>query len=254
VNTTGDPVPLGCGFMGTCDPPTGTCICVGGFHGIVCQFPPGVDECVTVADCQDSNPCTIDVCDNKTCIYTAVDCNDNNLCTNDFCNASGCQNLEDVVCNDDDGCTDDRCDPLDGLCYHDDRSGNCSNLTDICNDAYCDPLAAKDNQCFQQPIVCPRDNNCTIAFCEMNATTNVYGCTNTTLDCGSFLSIALGAGLGAGVLAAIILAALLAACGTAGAGTYAVSKSVSDNDSSEVINNPLYCGTEHPQANPLCKD
>jgi hypothetical protein len=63
---------------------------------------PGCKRCTTTTDCNDSNPCTIDVCSaSGSCelttiagcrpCKTAADCDDGNACTTDVCAAGVCQ-------------------------------------------------------------------------------------------------------------------------------------------------------------------
>jgi len=209
------------------------------------SFPPGVPECINSTECDDSDPCTQDVCDtNGLCQNPTLVCDDFNACTLDFCNASGCQNIPNVLCDDGNGCTDEYCNATDGQCYY--TTQNCSNFTDVCNIGYCDPIAPKPDNCFQRSVVCPRKNNCTIAFCEVNRS----GCTNQTLDCsGGILSAVIG--ITAGVLAAIIVAAIIACAGLAGGGAYAVANTVNEDATSEVLNNPLFQGKGAEGSNPL---
>ncbi|MHC4610147.1 MAG: hypothetical protein ACYS7M_07345, partial [Planctomycetota bacterium] len=69
-----------------------------------CEGPP-VMQCQSGAppDCNDSDPCTTDVCDDEqeACVNTLIpdccltdnDCDDDNACTDDVCNANVCENL-----------------------------------------------------------------------------------------------------------------------------------------------------------------
>jgi hypothetical protein len=184
------------------------------------------------------------------CKYKDINCDDKDFCTTDFCNASGCQHLPATSCNDNDGCTEDICDPKSGTCSYKDRGVNCDNLTDVCNLGYCDPRAPIDAQCFQEPVVCPRDNNCTLAFCSTNATTNITGCSNTTLDCFAGLGAIIG-GLAAGIIAAIIVCALIALCALAGGGTYAVTTQMNEDHAAEIVNNPLFTDAMSECHNPI---
>lgn len=253
INSTGG---LGCGSNGVCNNVTGKCDCINGFHGMICQFCPSCPECAVDGDCDDTNGCTIDYCENSTalgvlvCIYSPVDCDDLDACTTDFCNQTGCQHLPATLCDDNNGCTDDFCNSTSGACYYYDRSVQCANLSDICNIGYCDPTAPTDAQCFQQGIVCPRENNCTLSFCYLNASqTGTAGCNNQSLDCSAFIGVV--AGITAGVIAAIVAAAIIAACALAGGGAYAANNALNQDAHSEVMNNPLYQGNEHEHHNPI---
>ncbi len=108
----------------------------------------------------------IDVVDTGPACQTPADCDDSDPCTTDICNESGhCRN-EGVDCNDDDGCTRDHCDDT-GQCVHDpcDANGSCTAGTCICNQGY-------DGDGFS----CSDLDECTLGTdqCDPNAT-----CTNT---------------------------------------------------------------------------
>jgi len=232
---------------------TGKCVCIGGYTGVLCQLPPGEPECVNASECNDSDMCTIDSCVNQTCVYVPLNCSDGDACTSDTCDRIlGCVHLN-KSCNDNDGCTDDYCNITSGACYSVNRS--CAYLNDICNIAYCDSNAPTNSQCFTYSVVCPRKNNCTIAFCINNLTngtngTNRSGCTNQTLDCSNQAIAAIVAGITAGIIAAIIIGALICAA-LAGGGAYAVTNAVEQNHNTEVLSNPLYAGAGTQGINPL---
>ena len=65
------------------------------------------DACVVDADCEDLNPCTMNVCSNGVCKYNEISCDDS------------------------DGCTVDACDLETGTCYHEPLI--CANATNVCN-------------------------------------------------------------------------------------------------------------------------
>jgi hypothetical protein len=244
-NSTGG---LGCGTKGICNSTTGKCVCVPGYTGVICQFPPGTHECDTDPECDDSDLCTRDSCVNFTCKYLSVNCSDGDACTTDTCDRLlGCLRTN-KSCNDNDGCTNDYCNITSGQCFHTNRS--CAYLNDACNIAYCDSSAPTNSQCFTYSVVCPRKNNCTIAFCLTNATNNKSGCTNQTLDCSNQAIAGIVAGITAGVIAAIVLAALACAA-LAGGGAYAVSNAVESKTETEVMSNPLYCASGESGMNPL---
>lgn len=81
-----------------------------------CVHTPIANCCSSNAQCDDSNACTTDVCNNGTCVNTPITCNDNDACTTDTCNpASGCVYTP-IDCNDGDSCTVDTC--VNGVCQH----------------------------------------------------------------------------------------------------------------------------------------
>ncbi len=64
--------------------------------------------------CDDANPCTEDIFDDGQCFNQLIDCNDSNACTVDACDQdSGCV-YDDIVCDDGNACTLDSCDPSTG--------------------------------------------------------------------------------------------------------------------------------------------
>ena len=65
------------------------------------------DACVANADCEDLNPCTVNVCDAGVCKYNQISCDDS------------------------DGCTVDACDRETGVCFH--EPVVCTPATNICN-------------------------------------------------------------------------------------------------------------------------
>jgi hypothetical protein len=67
--------------------------------------------CVTDADCQDTNLCTTDEhCQAGVCVAQAVNCDDGDPCTVDVCDCGqGCR--QQPICNDGLACTTDTCDP-----------------------------------------------------------------------------------------------------------------------------------------------
>lgn len=77
-------------------------------------------SCDDDLDCDDGNPCTIDDCDNGTCVNTpipgccnvAVDCDDGDPCTIDSCDNGACVNTP-VVCPPGESCnnTNGNCEP-----------------------------------------------------------------------------------------------------------------------------------------------
>ena len=94
-------------------------------------------NCLTAANCNDSNACTNDTCVSGSCVHTTISCDDSNACTDDSCNpATGCVHTNNAAsCDDGNPCTTgdacsggtcagtpiscpsgQTCDPADGLC------------------------------------------------------------------------------------------------------------------------------------------
>jgi len=59
-------------------------------------------------NCDDGNPCTIDLCSANVCVHVPVNCDDGNPCTIDSCSANGCVHVP-VNCDDGNPCTIDLC-------------------------------------------------------------------------------------------------------------------------------------------------
>jgi hypothetical protein len=140
-----------------------------------------------VRDCNDSNPCTVDRCENEVgCVHDPAPCDDGNVCTGSACDpAVGC--LYDPVpgvCDDDDLCTsNDQC--VEGVCTgtpKDCSDGDPCSL-DLCNDGVCSHApnlgACEDGnlctggetcvggQCIGgQPIECNDFSVCTTDSCD----------------------------------------------------------------------------------------
>ncbi len=154
--------------------------------------------CSSNAECDDSNPCTDDVCIPSTgCTNPAnLDpCDDGNACTtNDFCAFNTCLSLTPVVCDDGDVCTDDTCDSLLG-CQVAFNVAPCDDL-DACTEN--DACAA--GACSGSLIDCEDGNPCTDNVCSAGAcqaSNNSAGCEDgdacTTTDTCSGGSCAGGA-------------------------------------------------------------
>ncbi len=102
----------------------GQCVCKPGWSGKGCA----VQACKKGADCDDSNPCTADICDpiadggKPACVHSiavskATYCDDGNPCTEvDACQGDKCTGLSPKVCDDGKFCTTDACDPKVGAC------------------------------------------------------------------------------------------------------------------------------------------
>lgn len=100
-----------------------------------------IDDGAADSSCDDGVSCTVDRCDQGSCMNTSRDalCDDGVTCTIDRCTQTGCQNaLDDARCDDGVSCTIDRCDldgcrnvPDDSVCASGDRCdrslgcGNC---------------------------------------------------------------------------------------------------------------------------------
>jgi hypothetical protein len=121
--------------------------------------------------CDDGNACTAsDSCSGGTCVGgSAVVCDDSNPCTDDLCNPStGCMFVNDDAnsCSDSNACTtSDHC-----------VSGACEGTYDFCDDGNactadsCNPASG----CVHAAITCDDGNRCTFDTCS-----TTMGCTYT---------------------------------------------------------------------------
>ena len=143
----------------SCDPMDGKCLHMEVIDGTNCDFDglPGVcslGECEDAmlcagVDCDDSNECTVDVCDplSGECGHTNVV--DDTAC--DFgdlpglCLGGACEDAmlcAGVECDDSNECTEDVCDPKDGQCVHtnvmDDTACDLGRLPGVCRTGVCE--------------------------------------------------------------------------------------------------------------------
>jgi hypothetical protein len=118
-----------------------------------------------LANCDDLNVCTNDVCDPKLgCVHlhNNAPCEDGSVCTFfDTCQQGICVPGKDVSCDDDNLCTDDACDPDQG-CLFVPNTAPCSDGTvctvdDQCNGGICEAGA---------PLDCDDQNVCTDETCH----------------------------------------------------------------------------------------
>ena len=173
-----------------CDPTLGcvheptVALCPTGDGCVVPSCVPGQGCVMTAKDCQDNEPCTLDLpCDAGECPKLPNTCDDSDPCTADWCDPQlGCFHQG---CDDDDPCTIDGCDPQTGcinqprdcsdgdpctadLC--DAETGDCSNplSPEPCDDG--DPCTQGDvceaGGCAPGAVVdCDDANPCTVDAC-----------------------------------------------------------------------------------------
>jgi hypothetical protein len=154
--------PLGCDDGNACT--TDSCNAQSG-----CVHAPiaGCVTCTDSADCNDSNPCTADVCSQGACqngpVADGAPCPDGNACNgSETCQAGACQPGTPVDCDDNNPCTLEVCDPLTGCQHLPVLDGTpCADAT-LCNGAetcqagLCQPGA---------PLDCNDGNPCTGDSC-----------------------------------------------------------------------------------------
>ncbi len=128
---------------------------------------PSCALCTTNLECDDTNPCTDDVCVPSTgCENNAntAPCDDGDACTeNDVCAAAACTAGTPVSCDDGNVCTDDSCDTISGC--------QATPNTDPCNDG--DACTENDTcsagACTGSLIDCDDANPCTDDTCSAGA-------------------------------------------------------------------------------------
>ncbi len=131
----------------------------------VCES--GVCQPGGMKDCDDSNPCTVDTCDNVTgCVHEpepdGTICDDSDLCVGvGKCSSGYCQFQSANECDDHNECTDDICKPDTGCRFEPLADG-----TD-CNGGACGKAACIGGECtVTDPIDCDDGNSCTKDFCD----------------------------------------------------------------------------------------
>jgi hypothetical protein len=128
---------------------------------------PGLgNRCASNADCDDSNGCTTDTCNNGACSNVVA-------CDATHCLNNGCiECLINAECDDNDGCTTDTC-----------NAGTCSNVAE-CDEAHCVSVGGV-TACVPCLIDAECDDNleCTTDACDNGACTHtpIEGCTERSL-------------------------------------------------------------------------
>lgn len=191
-------LPVQCNFcqFGFCaDPPCSTQGC----------------SCTSNAGCEDSNPCTQDLCvgspGSKTCNFTQLESDgtgcdlDSSDCTPDTCQSGACTAGTPVICSE---CQS--CNPNNGNCGNDNNaqcsdglfctgvdscmSGNCNPGTDPCDDndmCTTDSCDEGQDSCTNTPVDCDDQDICTTDTCNpANGNCghmNIQGCCTSDSDC-----------------------------------------------------------------------
>ncbi len=163
-----------CNGTGVCEHTNNTAQCDDGnacTTGDVCSA--GTCTGGSALDCNDSNPCTDDSCDQEAgCVNTSntATCDDGNACTTeDACRNGACTGAA-KDCNDSDSCTDDSCNTGTGTCEHSDNTaacddGNACTTGDVCSAGTCTGGPAPN---------CDDEDICTDDSCD-----SASGCVNT---------------------------------------------------------------------------
>jgi len=135
---------------------------------------PPVIACSADTDCDDSNPCTTDVCVNpgttqaycqNTAVADGTTCDDGKWCTvNDVCTAGVCSGAA-RDCSDTVACTVDSCDETNDTCVNTPDNSYCDD------GVYCNGAESCDATLGCQagtPVVCDDGNECTTDSCNEN--------------------------------------------------------------------------------------
>ncbi|KAN0006947.1 hypothetical protein ACTFIU_005140 [Dictyostelium citrinum] len=139
---------------------------------------PDGKSCVNnTKSCDDSDPCTTDICINGNCYHqlipNCINCGGNQCFSSDKCNPTTCGAdgtscvQTPVVCNDQNPCTNDIC--TNGYCISKPVPNciNCSDTacitTDFCDIQVCGP---DGNSCISSPKNCSDNNFCTTDSCN----------------------------------------------------------------------------------------
>ena len=141
-----------------------------------CQYAPVPGCCLYDLQCSDASACTLDICEDLSCVHQPLNCDDNNSCTSDSCAADiGCQHVKvpgcchvDNDCGDNNLCTYEWC--QNGACQYADYTG-CVDAnpctTDTCQPALGCVFEPLPNCCLVAAD-CDDDNACTYQWCEGN--------------------------------------------------------------------------------------
>jgi hypothetical protein len=136
--------------------------------------------CIGASDCQDDNPCTVDLCPNvgEVCGHAPV---------------PGCCNL-DAECTDGDTCTADGCTGFGGSCTYSSLPGCCHGPTDCDDGDPCteDLCSGDGGTCTHKPLCCKDDagcddfDDCTAEQCVEGQCVFEFTCCLSASDCNDF--------------------------------------------------------------------
>ncbi len=167
--------------------------------GICTHEPTGACECLSPANCNDSNACTDDACTNYACVSTnntAACTTDNIACTSDVCGAGACNHnptgacecTAPANCNDNNVCTDNTC--VDYACVYPNNTATCATdniacTTDVCSSGTCTHVPTASCGCMMASD-CNDNNVCTTDACTNFAcvyTNNSNSCATDSNEC-----------------------------------------------------------------------
>jgi hypothetical protein len=148
--------------------------------------------CSSNADCNDSNPCTTDICNLQTQVCsntptTGAPCSDGNGCTlNDTCNAAGaCVPGPANTCNDFNPCTVDTCVAPGGACSNEDVDGDpCTGDADCADTGTCTGNGGTTCECQAANNNNPNDSvRLDVNNCDNGGTAITGLCTSNDDEC-----------------------------------------------------------------------
>jgi len=247
-----------------CDPPNGC-------YSASCE--PTTGECIFQLLCDDSVPCTTDVCDTDLgkCVNTDIVCDDQDVCTEESCQDGSCASQRNE-CNDDIECTVDTCDAEKGCTFT--PNDEVCKSADPCITSICDPKQG----CVETPKTCVSEGK----FCETPQCVSYEGCviesrpcgenstatcvffscdedkdecTEEPLVCGAAIdtTLVLTSVLGTAAVAGIIIAVVLLVVGVGGGSALAYYQAGVGGGTATTSNNPLYQDDGTKSDNPLFK-
>jgi hypothetical protein len=153
-------------------------------------------SCGSATDCDDSDPCTTDDCDQGSCRIDQIvdcceadrDCNDRNPCTDDLCIDNLCNHSDNSIsCQDGEACTEQdiciagECSGIEVVC---DDGNQCTE--DICVDGLCHSAYAPAPQCCTTDSDCDDGDQCSFDICDQQGDCTHApdpDCCNTDGDC-----------------------------------------------------------------------
>jgi len=169
-----------CSHHGTCaltSEDTAICACDAGYRNdgpTACVLDPASVRCDTEQDCDDSDPCTDDSCDNGQChhLQNTATCDDGLYCTiEDACDGLGQCTGQNRNCESNDNvCTKNVCNEELDLCQEQPHDNGRE-----CGERWCQELVLWRGECLEgscnvEAIVenCFDDNPCTQDICDAN--------------------------------------------------------------------------------------
>ena len=126
---------------------------------MACSSDKGSSACLQDADCDDDNPCSVDLCRDGACAFesaSGASCDDGSACTqSDQCLEGVCSG-QPIACDDGNPCTDDGCDTQAG-CVFEQNTAACDDGNPCTEPDACENGACKGGQNTCQ---CQQDADC----------------------------------------------------------------------------------------------